>query len=142
MNQQPILENHSKQNTFVSKPRQSIKLNRAYRVIIFIIFTLCQLFLNASGGLLSSASSTIKDKLNFNNKQFGMFGTLYGLGRTTGSIIFMLIIDFINRKYFFCISALMKCIFLLIFSFTNDGTILLCLRGLTGIAHVSKHHPS
>ena len=116
-----------------------IKLSRAYRIIIFIILTLCQLFLNTSGGLLSSASSTVKETLNFNNKQLGLFGTLYGLGRTTGSIIFMLIFDHVNRKYFLCLASLLKSVFLVEFSFTHNGMILLGLRGLTGIAHVSTY---
>lgn len=119
--------------------RSQIKLSRAYRIIIFIVLTLCQLFLNTSGGLLSSASTTIKETLNFNNKQFGLFGTFYGLGRTTGSIIFMLIIDHVNRKYYLCLSALLKSILLVGFTFTHNGVVLLSLRGLTGIAHVSRY---
>lgn len=94
------------------------------------------MFINTSGGILSSGSNTIKSQLNFNNKQFGLFGTFFGVGRMLGGVLVMTIISSVNRKYLLFCAFFCKSILLIAMKLTKTGIILLALRGAMGIFHV------
>lgn len=57
--------------------------------------------INCSSGILSSSSKSIKNSLNFNEREFGLFGSFNGYGRALGSITFLIIVDQINHKKIF-----------------------------------------
>lgn len=115
---------------------KTFKLSRCHRIFIFVILMLSQLFINTSSGILSSGSTAIKAQLGFNNKQFGLFGSLFGFGRMLGGVLFMTLVSSVNRKYLLFTAVCSKSILLLMIKFTNEGKILLALRGLIGVAHM------
>lgn len=94
------------------------------------------MFINTSGGILSSASNTIKSQLNFNNKQFGLFGTFFGVGRMLGGVVVMTFISSVNRKTLLFCAFFCKSILLFAMKLTKAGIILLGLRGGMGVFHV------
>ena len=116
--------------------KDKIILSRTLRILIYIVLLFGQLAVNTSGGILASASKTIKKQLNLTNKEFGLFGTFFGFGRVSGSLLFMLLINRVNRKYFLGIVFLCKSSLLIAFKFTHIRIVLLVLRGLIGICHV------
>ena len=119
----------------MSKDR--ISLSRTFRVVIYIVLLICSASVNISGGIIASASTTIKKQLEMDNKKFGLFGTVFGLGRVGGSILFMLLINKINRKYLFGIILLIKSTLLMSFFLIKQAYVLVVLRGLIGICHVT-----
>ena len=116
--------------------KNRIILNRSYRVLIFSVFLLVNTGINTSGGLIASASTAIKTQLQMNNKQFGLFGTIFGVGRVSGSLLFMLLINKFNRKYIMGIVFLCKSFILMSFKTTNVPWMLVGLRGINGICHM------
>ena len=67
----------------------------------------------------------IKAKLGFNNKQFGLFGSLFGFGRMLGGVLFMTLVSSVNRKYLLFTAVCSKSILLLMMKM-----FLLCLRAI------------
>ena len=78
-----------------------IVLSRSYRLVLFVIITSVELAISASSGILSLSSKAIKTKFKMNDKQFGMFGTLNGIGRSFGSFIYILFSTKMNPKWMF-----------------------------------------
>ena len=50
-----------------------------------------ELAISASSGILSLSSKAIKAQFKMNDKKFGMFGTMNGIGRSFGSFLYILI---------------------------------------------------
>ena len=71
-----------------------------------------------------------------NDKQFGMFGSLNGIGRSLGSFIYILFSTKMNPKWMFVFFAMLKGLMCILFKFFNNGTILIILRGIIGITHM------
>ena len=113
-----------------------VVLSRSYRLILFVIITSVELAISASSGILSLSSKAIKTKFKMNDKQFGMFGTLNGIGRSLGSFIYILFSNKMNPKWMFVFFAMLKSLMCISFKFFNNGTILIILRGIIGITHM------
>jgi len=92
--------------------------------------------MNISSGLLSSATKEIKKSLQMNDAKFGMFGTANGLGRVIGSTFFGMYNLKLSRKWIQTLNVGFHALFLLIFKLTNNGNILICMRGLTGLTQM------
>ncbi len=92
--------------------------------------------MNISSGLLSSATKEIKKSLNMNDAKFGMFGTANGLGRVIGSTLFGMYNLKMSRKWIQTANVGFHALFLLFFKITNNGNILICMRGLTGFTQM------
>ena len=117
------------------EPRK-IKLSRYYRLFLFFIVVSVEGAMNISSGLLSSATKEIKKSLNMNDAKFGMFGTANGLGRVIGSTLFGMYNLKVSRKWIETASVGFHALFLLFFKITNNGNILICMRGLTGLTQM------
>ena len=117
------------------KPRK-IKLSRCYRLFLFFIMVSVEGAMNISSGLLSSATKEIKKSLQMNDAKFGMFGTANGLGRVVGSTLFGMYNLKMSRKWIQTFNVGFHALFLLIFKLTNNGNILICMRGLTGFTQM------
>ena len=112
------------------------KLSRCYRLFLFFIVISVEGAMNISSGLLSSATKEIKKSLNMNDAKFGMFGTANGIGRVIGSMLFGMYNLKCSRKWIQTASVGFHALFLLIFNLTNNGNILICMRGLTGLTQM------
>ena len=124
-----MLEDHQK--------KRKISLSRLYRVFLFWIMLSSEGAMNISSGLLSSATKEIKKSLNMNDSKFGMFGTANGLGRVLGSLMFGLLNIKISRKWLQTLNVGFHALFLVPFKFTDNGIILICMRGLTGLTQMT-----
>ena len=115
---------------------REVKLSRYYRLFLFYIVISVEGAMNISSGLMSSATKEIKQSLNMNDAKFGMIGTLNGIGRVIGSTLFGMYNLTISRKWIqaFCVGF--HAIFLLFFKLTNNGNILIFMRGLTGFTQM------
>ena len=117
--------------------KRRISLSRWYRVFLFWIMLSSEGAMNISSGLLSSATKEIKKSLNMNDSKFGMFGTANGLGRVIGSLMFGLLNIKLSRKWLQTLNVGFHALFLLPFKFTENGIILICMRGLTGLTQMT-----
>ena len=117
--------------------KRRISLSRLYRVFLFWIMLSSEGAMNISSGLLSSATKEIKKSLNMNDSKFGMFGTANGLGRVIGSLMFGLLNIKLSRKWLQTLNVGFHALFLLPFKFTENGIILICMRGLTGLTQMT-----
>ena len=117
------------------KPRK-IQLSRCYRLFLFFIMVSVEGAMNISSGLLSSATKEIKKSLQMNDAKFGMFGTANGLGRVIGSTFFGMYNLKLSRKWIQTANVGFHALFLLFFKITNNGNILICMRGLTGLTQM------
>ena len=71
-----------------------------------------------------------------NDAKFGMFGTANGLGRVIGSTLFGMYNLKMSRKWIQTANVGFHALFLLFFKITNNGNILICMRGLTGFTQM------
>jgi MFS family permease len=117
------------------KPKR-ITLSRGYRIFLWACLVSVECAINNSSGLLSSASKTIKATLNLNDKQYGLVGTAYGLGRTIGSSVFIFVNTRINAKWTCAFFVIVKGLLLVAFKLVNSGEMLVLLRGIVGIVHM------
>ena len=114
----------------------SLTLPRTYRFFLFFLLLSVEFAMQNSSGLLSSASKNIKETLNMNDKEFGMFGTVNGLGRVIGSSIYIIIVNHFNRKFVFAFFVLTKSFLLVCFKLTSIGYLLVLTRFFIGIVHM------
>ena len=118
-----------------NEPRK-VQLSRCYRLFLFFIMVSVEGAMNISSGLLSSATKEIKKSLKMNDAKFGMFGTANGLGRVIGSTLFGMYNIKYSRKWIQTANVGFHALFLLFFKITNNGNILICMRGLTGLTQM------
>ena len=117
--------------------KRKVSLPRWYRVFLFWIMLSSEGAMNISSGLLSSATKEIKKSLNMNDSKFGMFGTANGLGRVIGSLMFGLLNIKLSRKWLQTLNVGFHALFLVPFKFTDNGIILIFMRGLTGLTQMT-----
>lgn len=114
----------------------SVSLPRTFRFFLFFLLLSVEFAMQNSSGLLSSASKNIKETLNMNDKEFGMFGSANGLGRVIGSSIYIIIVNNFNRKFVFAFFVLTKSLLLMCFKLTSIGYLLVLTRFFIGIVHM------
>ena len=117
------------------KPNR-VTLSRGYRIFLWACLVSVECAINNSSGLLSSASKTIKATLNLNDKQYGLVGSSYGLGRTIGSSLFIFVNTRISAKWTCAFFVISKGLLLIGFKLINSGSMLVTMRGLVGIVHM------
>lgn len=74
--------------------------------------------------------------MKLNDKEYGMFGTSNGSGRILGSVLYITIVNSINRKWTLVITLLFKGLSLYAMSISTNLWIMIGIRGLLGIQHV------
>ena len=111
-------------------------LSRGFRILLFFVLVSVEFAINISSGLLSSASKNIKKTLVMKDAEFGLFGTFNGLGRVIGSSIFIIIVNYFNRKWVFALFVLVKSFLLCCFKLTTQKYLLIGTRFFIGIVHM------
>lgn len=112
------------------------RLGRAPRFIIFVIFFLIHTFNCSDGGVPSSSATVIKKELNLSNVQFGTYGSIVQVGRSIGTFVIMILLNYFNRKYVIFIGLLVKCSSFLIYLVTGNYFIIMIFRFIQGLSHV------
>jgi sugar phosphate permease len=110
-----------------------IKLSRKVRFILFIFIVSTELFMNNSGGLLSSASVAIKKEFNLGDKDFGLLGTSQGIGRVAGNLLYIYFNSRLSAKFILSFSLIAKGALAIIFKFSKNFNILVYVRGIVAI---------
>ena len=118
------------------KPSERIILPRSFRLILFFFLISVEFAIQNSSGLLSSASKDIKETLHMNDKEFGMFGTVNGLGRVIGSSMFIFLVNNFSRKSILIFFVFVKACLLFCFKLTSVGYLLILTRFFIGIVHM------
>ena len=109
-----------------------VVLKRNIRWIIMIIHLLINIIIAMDTGLFTSASTKIKENLEIDDKKFGLFGSLNHFGRIFGTILFMFIFNYFNRKNLLIISFFIICFSIFCFTITEKTIILFIARIING----------
>ena len=87
-------------------------------------------------GMLSSCIVEMKEEFGLTDKQFGLFGSVNGLGSFIGSLAFTLVIEKISHKCLISTMLLINCICHFAFFFKLSYPILLASRFICGFVCV------
>ena len=109
-----------------------VVLKRNIRWMIMIINLLISIINSMDTGLFTSASTIIKESLQIDDTKFGLFGSCNHFGRIFGTILFMFIFNYFNRKNLLIISFFINCISIFCFTITDKIIILFISRVLNG----------
>ena len=121
----------------------SFILSRKIRWFSFSLFLILNLLMNFDHGTVPAATEQLRNYLNLDNSELGLFGSLVFLGVIIGSLISLSIINTFNRKYILMI-FLILCGFALLFFTQTKNYFLLCVdRVVIGIfqAFISIYLP-
>jgi predicted MFS family arabinose efflux permease len=118
------------------KPNEKLRLARSARIIIFSCFFVIHLLNCSDGGVVSARANQIKEELQIDDKQFGIYGSIVQIGRIVGTLSVMVLLNFFNRKYLIFLALILKCSTFLIYYATANYSIIMVFRFLQGFAHV------
>ncbi len=107
-------------------------LKRNIRWTIMIIYLLISIIISMDTGLFTSASTIIKETLQIDDTKFGLFGSFNHFGRIFGTILFMFIFNFFNRKNLLIISFFINCFSIFCFTITDKVIILFIAKIING----------
>ena len=126
----------------------NIRIKPSVRNTIFICMVSISLFTNLDGGIIPKATKTIqKDSFHVEEGEMGYYSSSDYLGRIIGSIIFVILINKVNRLLLLSLTLILKAITLIIpfifihfFTFGSEGKALyyICVicRCISGISQV------
>lgn len=118
-----------------------IKLSRKIRWFIFYILTGISICSNIDGGVIPAATTELEKQFfgteGKNSLYIGYFGSVDYLGRIIGSLIFVGMINKVNRRIILIITLFFKAftLFIPIFS-KQDYIVNLIARGISGFSQV------
>ena len=122
-----------------NETHEKVRLSRHIRLFIFFIFWILH-FLNCSdSGIPTASSNNIKKVLKFTDSQFGNYGSLVQLGRLTGTVIGLNILNICNRKILIIFAPFIKSLTLLVYYYTDNFWIIMTCRYIQGFVHVSTY---
>ena len=110
-------------------------LHSSLRSFIFFILFLSIIASNLTKGIFISSSS-IKTALSLDDLFYGIFASLYSVGKVLGTLLLMYLINKVHRKWLIIISILITSVLLSVFKFTVNKFILMsvyCLIGMTSM---------
>ena len=110
-----------------------VVLKRSVRWIIMVLYIIINMLMMIDTGLLSSASTKIKQSLNIDDKKFGLFGSCNHTGRIIGTILFMFIFNKFNRKNLLIIPLYINCFSIFFFIITDIVPLLFITRIINGL---------
>jgi MFS family permease len=119
----------------ISAPK-TMRLSRWMRFGIYAIFWAIHFFNCSDGGVPSASSVNIKKDLGFSDSAFGRYGSIVQIGRITGTLIVMSLLNICNRKYLIITALFFKCASFLIYLVTYNIYIIYVFRYIQGVTHV------
>ena len=135
--------NNLNDQTIVSIKLNSFIMNRKIRWLIFSLFIVLNLLMNFDHGTVPAATEQLRNYLDLDDSELGLFGSLVFLGVIIGSLISLTIINTFNRKYILMVCLILCGLSLFLFTKTKNY-ILLCIdRVIIGIfqAFISIYLP-
>lgn len=119
-----------------SNENPKIRLSQLTRLVIFTCFFFIHLLNCSDGGVVSARPNQIKEELHFDDKAFGLFGSVVQVGRIVGTFSVMIMLNLFHRKYLIFFALLLKCASFLIYFVTTNYFIIMVFRFLQGFSHV------
>lgn len=107
------------------------------RVLIFFILFISTISSSLSKGLFISASDEIKKDFQLSERAFGIFGSLFDLGKILGGIILTLIISKISRKLLIILLLFLNGSLATSFMFISDKIAIMIIYFFLGITNMS-----
>ena len=110
-------------------------LHASLRSFIFFILFLSIIASNLTKGIFISSSS-IKTTLSLDDLFYGIFASLYSVGKVLGTLLLMYLINKVHRKWLIIISIIITSLLLSVFKVTVNKYILMsvyCLIGMTSM---------
>ena len=118
---------------------EGIKLSKQIRWIIFITLAAISTLSNLDGGIIPAATNEMQIDMTIKPAEIGVFGSIDYLGRIIGSLIFVAIINTVNRRMILIGTLFIKGISLLIPRVPGcdkSYAINLICRGISGFSQV------
>ena len=118
---------------------EGIKLSKQIRWIIFITLAAISTLSNLDGGIIPAATNEMQIDMSIKPAEIGVFGSIDYLGRIIGSLIFVAIINTVNRRMILIGTLFIKGISLLIPRVPGcdkSYAINLICRGISGFSQV------
>ena len=118
---------------------EGIKLSKQIRWIIFITLAAISTLSNLDGGIIPAATNEMQIDMSIGPAEIGVFGSIDYLGRIIGSLIFVAIINTVNRRMILIGTLFIKGISLLIPRVPGcdkSYAINLICRGISGFSQV------
>ena len=118
---------------------EGIKLSKQIRWIIFITLAAISTLSNLDGGIIPAATNEMQIDMSIGPAEIGVFGSIDYLGRIIGSLIFVAIINTVNRRMILIGTLFIKGISLFIPRVPGcdkSYTINLICRGISGFSQV------
>lgn len=112
------------------------KLHTSLRSFIFFILFLSIIASNLTKGIFIS-STQIKISLELSEIIYGLFPSLFNVGRVLGTLLLMYLINKVHRKWLVVFSILITAFFVSLFKLTTNMYILLVVYCLTGMANMA-----
>ena len=118
---------------------EGIKLSKQIRWIIFITLAAISTLSNLDGGIIPAATNEMQIDMSIKPAEIGVFGSIDYLGRIIGSLIFVAIINTVNRRMILIGTLFIKGISLFIPRVPGcdkSYAINLICRGISGFSQV------
>lgn len=87
-------------------------------------------------GILPATTIKIQEEFSLANNVFGLLGSFVYLGQTVGSLVATCFLQTKRIKLVLSMCIFLNMFFLVSFTFTDNTTIMMALRGLTGLFQV------
>ena len=129
--------NNNNANELIKKDYITYEISKKKRwsIFLYLIFVI-SIISNFDNGIVPAATEKIKDDLNKNDSYFGFLGSCDYIGRIISSIIYLNIINKINRKILLSESLIFKSLTLILCFVSNNYYFIAVMRGLNGISQV------
>lgn len=114
----------------------TITLTRFQRWSVFSIISLISLLSNLDNGIVPAATNQIKKDLKIGDSEIGLFGSADYVGRIIASVIFIYVINKVNRQYILAVSLFLKAANLAVCMFSKNYYLILATRCLCGFSQV------
>ena len=119
-----------------SSSLETITLSSKQRWGVFTIISVISLLSNLDNGIVPASTQSIKDDLKANDSEIGLFGSGDYLGRIISSVIFIYVLNKINRQYILAFSLFFKALNLAVCLITYNYYVILLTRCLCGFSQV------
>ena len=128
-----------KETLLKEEAKENIQLSRIMRLLIFVGFTCLSIIMSGDNGVLSSSSKMVKKDLGLSDSEYGIFGSIPSIGRIIGSLTFMVLLQFENRKLISCTCFIINGSLFFVYLLTSNKWILYFVRFAIGTVRIFPH---
>ena len=118
------------------KKKDALSLPRSTRWAIYSVILFTSITSAMDGAVYTTAITKVKEDLQFDNKSFGQFSSMFFFGKIIGSFCFIFIMNLVNRKYLFLLALFTTSGGLFVFTMTTIKPILFSVRSILGFFNV------